>query len=127
MTSAPPAEIEQYLAGFPAEHQQILREARRVIVEAIATDAYPEPVEKLRYGIAAVQVEGRYWLHYAGWKKFVGVYPMGDTGDAGFEAELAPYRAAKDSLNFRYDREVPYELIARCARWLAERHPASAV
>lgn len=124
MTSTPPAEIEQYLAAFPAEHQQILREVRRVIVEAIATDAYPEPVEKLRYDIPAVQLEGRYWFHYAGWKKFVGVYPMADTGDAGFEAELAPYRAAKDSLNFRYDREVPYGLIGRCASWLAERHPA---
>jgi len=124
MTQAPPAEIEQYLAGFPAEHQQILREVRRVILEAIATDASPTPVEKLRYGIPAVQLEGRYWFHFAGWKKHVGLYPMRDTGDAGFEAELAPYRAAKDSLNFRYDRDVPYELISRCAAWLAERHPA---
>jgi len=124
MTSAPPAEIEQYLAAFPAEQQRILREVRRVIVEAIATPAYPQPAEKLRYGFPAVQLEGRYWFHYAGWKKHLGVYPMAHTDDTALEAELAPYRTAKDALNFRYDREIPFALIGRCAAWLAERHPA---
>lgn len=126
MTQPPPDEIERYLAGFPEEPQRLLREVRRVILDAVATPEHPHPAEKLRYGIAAVQLGGRYWLHYAGWKKHLGIYPVPATGDAELEEALARYRAKTDSLNVKYDSELPLDVIDRCARLLASRHSAKA-
>ena len=37
------------------------------------------------------------------------------------ERELAPYRAAKDTVRFPLSRPVPYDLIERLAAFLAER------
>jgi len=38
------------------------------------------------------------------------------------EAEIAPFRSGKDSINFSYSKQIPYELIKRVASALAERH-----
>ena len=57
---------------------------------------------------------GRYALHFAGWKKHIGLYPV-PTLDDPLEAEIAPYRAEKDSVVFPHAQPVPYELIGRVA------------
>ena len=38
------------------------------------------------------------------------------TGDGKLEVEIAPYRAKKDTVQFKYTKPVPYDLIARIAR-----------
>ena len=75
----------------------------------------PEPTEKIRYGMPAVMLGGRYALHYAGWKKHIGLYPV-PTLPEPLEAEIAPYRAEKDSVVFPHTKPVPYELIGRVTR-----------
>ena len=72
----------------------------------------------MRYGIAAVMLGGRYALHFAGWKKHIGLYPV-PALPAPLEDEIAPYRSEKDSVVFPHSREVPYELIGRVARQIA--------
>ena len=64
---------------------------------------------------------GRYGIHFAGWKKHVGLYPVGEL-DPDLEAEVAPHRAKKDTVQFFYKDPVPYDLIERVARALAARH-----
>jgi uncharacterized protein YdhG (YjbR/CyaY superfamily) len=64
----------------------------------------------MRYGIAAVALSGRYYIHFAGWKKHVGVYPVPRLGDE-LEARLEPYRSEKDSVVFTYNQPIPYDLI----------------
>ena len=51
-------------------------------------------------------------VHFAAWKKHLGMYPV-PTLDPELEAEIAPYRVAKDSVNFPYKNPIPYELIER--------------
>ena len=51
-------------------------------------------------------------VHFAAWKKHLGVYPI-PTLPEPLESEIARYRAAKDSVNFPYSNPVPYELISR--------------
>lgn len=101
------ADTEDYIAGFTPEVQDILNRVREAIRSQV-----PGATEKIRYGMPAVMLGGRYALHFAGWKKHVGLYPVPVLDDT-LEAELAPYRAAKDSVNFVYAKPIPYDLIER--------------
>ena len=109
-------EVDDYIAGFPPDVQQILVEVRAALHRAIL-----DPQEKFRYGMPAVMLGGRYAIHFAGWKKHVGIYPV-EVLTPELEQELAPYRAAKDGLNFVYTKPVPYDLIERVAAELDRRH-----
>ena len=103
-TSAPTT-VDAYVQGFPDGPRQVLEQ-----VAAALRRAVPGGEEKIRYGI-----------HFAGWKKHVGLYPVGEL-DPDLEAEVAPHRAKKDTVQFFYKDPVPYDLIERVARALAARH-----
>ena len=108
------ATVDEYISGFPPEVAERLQRIREVIVSAVAAGSDAEPEERIRYGIAAVMLGGRYALHFAGWKKHIGLYPV-PLLEPGLEAEIAPYRAEKDSVVFPHAQPVPYELIGRVA------------
>ena len=115
------ATVEEYIAGFPPEVAARLRRIREVILAEV-----PSPEEKMRYGIAAVMLGGRYALHYAGWKKHIGLYPV-PTLDEPLEGTIAPYRAEKDSVVFPHAKPIPYELIGEVtAAIVASRAAAQA-
>lgn len=103
------SEVDDYIAGFPTEVQRILRGVRQAIHEGA-----PGADERIRYGMPAIEIGGAYWLHFAGWKNHVGLYPV-PRGDDDFEQAIAEYRAAKDSVNFLYSKPIPFPLIARIA------------
>jgi uncharacterized protein YdhG (YjbR/CyaY superfamily) len=73
----------------------------------------------MRYGIAAIMLGGRYALHFAGWKKHIGLYPVPRLPDP-LESEIAPYRAEKDAVVFPHAKDIPYDLIGRVAREVAD-------
>jgi uncharacterized protein YdhG (YjbR/CyaY superfamily) len=111
--------VEEYIAGFPPDVAARLRTIREVIVTNV-----PDPDEKMRYGIAAVMLGGRYALHYAGWKKHIGLYPV-PALDEPLESEIAPYRAEKDSVVFPHSKPIPYELVGAVTRAIVARREAS--
>lgn len=101
------ANIDEYIAGCPPEVAERLQRIREVIEAEV-----PEPEEKIRYGMPAVMFGGRYALHFAGWKKHIGLYPV-PTLPEPLEAEIAPHRAEKDSVVLPHAQPIPYELIGR--------------
>ena len=107
--------VEDYLAGFDEPVQVLLRQVREAILRGM-----PGSTEKIRYGMPAVMLEGRYGLHFAGWKSHVGLYPV-PVLDGDLELEVAPYRSTKDTVKFRYVKPIPYDLIERLAREIASR------
>lgn len=107
--AAAPANIDEYIASFAPDVQPVLQSVREAIHAGV-----PGGDEKIRYGMAAVMLGGRYAIHFAGWKRHVGLYPIPEF-EGELEAEVAPYRAAKDSVNFPYTKPVPYDLITRMA------------
>lgn len=117
MAAAP--SVDDYIAGFPPAVAERLQRIREVIVAEVP----PPAEEKVRYGIAAVMLEGRYALHYAGWKKHIGLYPV-PRFDEPLEGEVAPFRAEKDSLVFPHTAPIPYELIGAVARAVVARRAA---
>ena len=114
-------EIDDYIGRFPTEVQQMLRGVRQAIREGSGGGE-----ERIRYGMPAIDTGGGYWLHFAGWKNHVGLYPVA-RGDDDFEEAIAPYRAAKDSVNFLYSKPIPFDLITRIAQHVraASATPAS--
>ena len=116
---AAPATVDEYIAGFPPDVSARLTRIRAEIVDAVTAASGSLPEEKMRYGIAAVMLGGRYALHFAGWKKHIGLYPVPILPEP-MESEIAPYRAEKDSVVFPHSKDVPYELIGRIAREIAD-------
>jgi uncharacterized protein YdhG (YjbR/CyaY superfamily) len=101
--------VDQYIESFPSDVQVILTKVRDAIHRVA-----PNAEDGIRYDMPVVQVDGQYILHFAGWKKHIGIYPV-PVLDGALEAEVAPYRAAKDTLRFPLRDPIPYELIARIA------------
>jgi len=109
---ATPTTVDEYIAGFPPEVAERLQRIREILVMAVAAAGGGEPEQKIRYGIAAVMLGGRYAIHFAGWKKHIGLYPV-PTLDDPLEGEIASYRSEKDSVIFLHSNPMPYELIGR--------------
>jgi uncharacterized protein YdhG (YjbR/CyaY superfamily) len=115
-----PAAVDEYIAGFPPDTQAALRQARAAI-----RDAAPDASEGLSYGIPTFFLKGRYLIYLAGWKRHISIYPI-PSGDAALEAELAPYRAGKGTLQFPLGATIPDALIGRIVMALrASRLPSS--
>ena len=117
---AAPTTVEDYIAGFPPEVAERLRRIREVIIAAVASHSGTVPEERIRYGMPAVMLGGRYALHFAGWKKHIGLYPVPRL-DEPLESEIAPHRSEKDSVVFPHAAPVPYELIGRVAQAISAR------
>ena len=113
--AAAPETVDDYVASFPPDVRAVLERVRAAIHAGV-----PDGAEKVRYGMAAVMLGGRYAIHFAGWKHHVGLYPVPGF-DGGLEAEVAPYRSKKDSVNFPYAKPVPYDLITRMAAEIVRR------
>ena len=114
------ANVDEYIRSFPAEVQVILEQVRQVIRNAV-----PGCAETISYQMPTITIDGRSLVHFAGWKNHLGLYPV-PVGDEAFEQLVAPYRAAKDSARFRYDRAVPTDVVERIVLLLLDqRGPAA--
>ena len=102
--------IDQYIATFPEEVQKIL-EAIRATIKAAAPDAK----EKISYQIPTFELNGKYLIYFAGWKKHISLYPIPAGGEA-FEKKIARYIAGRGTLKFPLDEPVPLELIGEVVR-----------
>jgi uncharacterized protein YdhG (YjbR/CyaY superfamily) len=107
--------VDAYIAAFPAATQATLQEMRQRIHAAL-----PGSGEKISYNIAAVTVDGRTVVHFAGWAKHVSMYPI-PAVDAALAAETAPYLAGRGTMKFPLNRPIPYDLIERLVAKLGDR------
>ena len=110
-----PSSVDDYIAGFPPDVAARLARVRELLHAAM-----PDASEQIRYGMPALMVGGRYGLHFAGWKKHIGLYPVAVFDDP-LESVVAPYRSGKDSVNLPHNRPLPEELITRIGREVLAR------
>jgi uncharacterized protein YdhG (YjbR/CyaY superfamily) len=96
--------IDEYIAMFPLDVQEILRKMRQIIHEEA-----PDATEKISYQMPTFYLHGNL-VHFAAYKNHIGFYPT-PSGVSMFEKELAPYKTAKGSINFPLSEPMPYELI----------------
>jgi len=99
-----PKNIDDYIASFPVEVQEILQKLRQIIRETA-----PEAEEAIKYQMPTFVLKGNL-VHFAAYKKHIGFYPT-PSGIEKFKEELSVYKGAKGSVQFPLDQPVPYELV----------------
>ncbi len=103
--------MDEYFAGFPQDVQAILEKVRTTIRKAA-----PGAEEKISYEIPAFNLNGRYLIYFAAFKKHIGVYPA-PIGNAEFKDELSAYASGKASARFPLDKPVPVRLITKIVKF----------
>ncbi len=117
---AAPKTIDEYIARYSPEVQEILQKVRQTIREAA-----PEAEETISYQMPAFTLKGRSLVYFAAHKKHIGFYPT-PTGIAEFKEELAIYGAGKGTAQFPFDKPIPYDLITRIVQFRAKENLAKA-
>jgi len=105
-----PKTIDEYIATFPNEVQQILGELRATIRKAA-----PDAEETINYQIPTFTLKGNL-VHFAAYKKHIGFYPT-PSGIEKFKEELAIFESAKGSIKFPIDKPLPFGLISKIVRF----------
>jgi uncharacterized protein YdhG (YjbR/CyaY superfamily) len=105
-----PKNIDEYIAGFPDDVQEILEKIRATIREAA-----PDAEEKIGYRMPTFTLKGNL-IHFAAHKKHIGLYPA-PSGIEKFKKELSAYEGAKGSVRFPLDKPIPFGLISRIVKY----------
>jgi len=105
-----PKTIDEYIAGFPPDVQEILQKIRRTIREAA-----PDAQETIKYRMPTFTLKGDL-VYFAAFKNHIGFYPI-PTGIEEFKNELSAYKMGKGSVQFPLDKPIPYDLISRITKF----------
>lgn len=107
---AAPTTIDEYIAGFPGDVQEILKKIRATIREAA-----PGAEEAIKYQLPTFVLKGNL-VHFGAFKNHIGFYPA-PRGIEEFKDELSFYKGAKGSVQFPLDEPMPLDLISRIVRF----------
>jgi uncharacterized protein YdhG (YjbR/CyaY superfamily) len=112
--------IDEYIAGFPPRTREVLEEVR-ALIKASA----PGATETISYSMPTFDLNGKHLVHFAGYEKHVGFYPI-PSGIEVFKEELEPYKHGKGSVQFPLDRPMPTDLIRRIVEFRARENTGKA-
>jgi uncharacterized protein YdhG (YjbR/CyaY superfamily) len=101
-----PKTINEYIAMFPQNVQDILKKLRRVIRQSV-----PGAEETISYGIPTFKLNGNL-VHFAAYRNHIGFYPT-SSGIEAFKKELLSYKWAKGSVQFPLDKPLPFDLVKK--------------
>jgi len=107
--------IDEYIAGFPTQVQEILQKIRQTI-----RTAAPKAQETINYAIPTFTLKGNL-VHFAAFEKHIGFYPA-PSGIERFKEELSAYESAKGSVQFPLDRPIPYDLISTIVKFRVQEN-----
>lgn len=103
--------IGEYISMFPKEIRIILQKLRQEILGCA-----PGIEEKISYQMPSFSLNGRYLVYFAAWKSHIGFYAM-PSGTAKFKKELSGYKTSKGTVQFPYDKPIPYGLVKRIVKF----------
>jgi uncharacterized protein YdhG (YjbR/CyaY superfamily) len=103
--------VDEYIAAFPKEVQDVLEKIRSTIRESV-----PKAEEAISYGIPAFILNDRSLVYFAAWKNHIGFYPT-PSGIEAFKKELAPFRQEKGSVQFPLDKPISIGLVKKIVRY----------
>jgi uncharacterized protein YdhG (YjbR/CyaY superfamily) len=114
-----PRNVDEYIAAFPDEVQEILQKIRETIRKAA-----PGAEETIAYGMPAYTLHG-HLIFFAAYKHHIGIYPA-PRGVEQFRKELSAYEGGKGTIQLPLDRPIPYRLIEKIVRYRVKTNRASA-
>jgi len=110
ITTKSPGNIDDYIAGFPENIQEVLEQIRATIKKAA-----PDANETISYAIPTFTLNGNL-VHFAAFKNHIGFYPA-PAGIEAFEKELSAYKTGKGSVQFPLDQPMPLRLITQIVQY----------
>ena len=105
-----PKTMDEYIAGFPRDVQEILQKIRVTIQKAA-----PDAEETIKYRMPTFILNGNL-VYFAAFKSHIGFYPI-PTGIEKFKKELSVYKQGRGSVQFPLDKPIPYDLISRIVKF----------
>ncbi|MBN2009854.1 DUF1801 domain-containing protein [candidate division KSB1 bacterium] len=101
-----PTTINEYIAQFPHEIQQLLESMRQTI-----RNAAPDAQESISYQIPTFKLNGNL-VHFAVFKNHIGFYPT-PAGIDAFKDEMMKYKLSKGTVQFPIDQPLPLDLVRK--------------
>ena len=98
-------EIDTYIKDFPDEVQERLNVIRNM-VKTLA----PQATERICMRMPTFDLNGKWLLHFAGYKKHIGFYPQPE-GIIAFQEKLTEYKTSKGAVQFPLNKPLPVDLI----------------
>ena len=108
-------DIDEYIAYFPTDVQELLQKIRMAIREAA-----PDAEETIKYRMPTFTLKGNL-VHFAAHKRHIGFYPTPSAIEK-FQHELSAYEGAKGSVQFPLDKPIPYDLISEIVKFRVEEN-----
>jgi len=102
--------IDEYIAQFPEDVQEILKQVRQTIRRAA-----PEAQERISWQMPTFWQQENL-IHFAAAKTHLGIYP-GDSGVRVFADKLKGYKTSKGAIQVPFAEPFPLELIAQITRF----------
>ena len=110
METKKPKNIDEYIGSFPNDVQEILEKIRMTIQQAA-----PDATEKISYSMPAFEQNGIV-VYFAAFKNHIGLYAL-PTGHEAFKEEFLPYKSGKGSVQFPFNKPIPYDLITKIVKF----------
>ena len=113
--SAPPKDIDEYLAGVPEPARSTLNKVRA----AIRSAAPPEATETISYRIPAFKYKG-VLVWFAAFADHCSLFPTASVIEM-FKKELKDYSTSKGTIQFPTDKPLPPPLIKKLVKARVEQ------
>jgi len=110
------ATIDEYIAMFPQDMQEILTEMRETIQKAA-----PTAKEAISYAIPTFKLNGNL-VHFAAFKNHIGFYPGGPSAIEAFKEELSSYKQGRGSVQFPLDKPIPFDLVKKIVKFRVKQN-----
>ncbi|MGF6376478.1 uncharacterized protein YdhG (YjbR/CyaY superfamily) [Clostridiales Family XIII bacterium PM5-7] len=105
-----PTTIDEYIAGFPPDLQELLTAVRTTI-----SAAAPDAEERISWQMPTFWQKENL-IHFAVSTNHLGIYP-GDLSKSPFADRLSAYRTSKGAIQMPFDQPIDYDLIRDLTRW----------
>ena len=104
----PGATVDSYIASFTEDTVQ----DRLLTMRSIIREVAPEAEERISYGLVGYKLRGKPLVYFGGFPNHVGFYAT-PNGHEAFQAEFAPYKQGKGSVQFPHSQPLPVDLVKR--------------
>ncbi len=111
MITTKPNNINEYIAGFPKDIQEVLEQIRATIKKAA-----PDAEETISYAMPTFTLNKAYLVYFAAFKNHIGFYAL-PSGNEAFKKELSQYKTGKGSIQFPLDKPMPLNLITKIVKF----------
>ena len=105
-----PKSVDEYIAGFPENVQDILQNLRIAI-----KNAAPEAHEAISYKMPAYKLNG-ILVYFAAFKNHISFFPTA-SGVEAFKKEISAYKWSKGTIQFPINKPLPWDLITMIVKF----------